>query len=99
MTSKRERAHEANQRIRALAHYLGVESLEVDGYNEYNIHTKGHGSYIVVRDPSHIPAGRRELYRAEWLGCKGGYYIYRAQSLGQALRGAIVQRASKTQAP
>lgn len=95
MTSKQERAHQANQRIQALTQYLGLESLEVDSYNEYIIHTKGHGTYIVVTDPCHIPQGRRELYRAEWLGCKDGYYLYRAQSLGQALRGEIVQRASK----
>ena len=95
MTSKQERAHQANQRIRALAQYLGLESLEVDSYNEYIIHTKGHGTYIVVTDPCHIPEGRRELYRAEWLGCKDGYYIYRTLSPGQALRVAIDQRASK----
>lgn len=95
MTSKQERAHQANQRIKALTQYLGLESLEVDSYNEYIIHTKGHGTYIVVTDPCHIPQGRRELYRAEWLGCKDGYYIYRTLSPGQALRVAIAQRASK----
>lgn len=82
---KSKRIDETDRRIRALESYLGGADV-VDCFNHYQLFTKGGGCYIVVQDPSQIPEGRRELYQAEWLGCKDGYYIYRTLCPGQAMR-------------